>query len=699
MARRAVDWRRPHLLIARRPCCACLGSLVLVFAILAIFGVGIVQGTFEIGISFDEDQMSIRGDEVADRELAVDAGLTSSSSLSPTQLLLLRHGRRQRALSSLSAAAPSRWSFNKIGDMYLHLRRAHPLPASGAASLFDDDALRRFALLQDELLRDPDLQAICDRRVTTGASNASFPSHGHCSGWQGVSYALRLPVARRSRYASVRLALPPGVPRAVVVAALSAATVSGGGINASGLADALALVTNVTVDGGGLHGSGGGGSEAEALCTNGTIEGDPGVSSAADAVVLAGCGPPLDCCGCRGGSDGARCAALPLCVAEGDALVYHDASRTPPPAAAVDAPTFLASHRAVRAALSREVSGCDGGSPLRDRVGWSTSIDFRNGSESELLRLRARLPVGGWRRDGESYRDYRQRGRERALASFRRAHRTVLRETRGFSEAHADLDASFWAFDATSLSLSTALGDALLNAAAWAGAGIGAGWLYMVLHLRSLLLATAGLFGVFLSFPLACFVYTGVFDLGLLGVFNTMGLLCAPAPLATPDRLSARPTPPSSVRATRRRPRVRATRRRPRVRATRRYPRASRTPPGVFRPLPARHEAAPSRRAPPTHPPRLPTHPPRLPAHPPCVARSIILAIGVDDIFVVRGGGGLELPTRALQRLSPPQNPLFAPVRHMNALSRNIPSSSPGDRGPAQICPARCVDVEMVWAR
>ena len=517
-----MDWRRPHLLIARRPCCVCLGTLVVIFTILAIFAAGIVQGTFEFGISFDEDQMSIRGDEVADRELAVEAGLQSSSSLSPTQLLLQR-GRRQRALS-----ADIGWSFHSIGIMSLHLRRAQS-PASGAGSLLDDDALWRFALLQDELLRDPDLQVICNRNVRTGAANATYPQNGQCSGWLGVSYALRLPVARRSRYTSVRLTLPPGVPRAVVASALSAATV-GGSINATALGEALAQVTDVSVSGGGLGGLGrlgGGGGGMDGLCTNGTIEAGDGVSNG-ESIALAGCGPPLDCCGCNGrgsgGSGGSFCAALPLCIVEGDDLLYRAAGGIPPPAMAVNTTTFIAANQAVRCTLSREIA-CAAGSPLRAQVGWSTALDYRNGSEGELLRVRARLEVGGWRRAGESYSDYRKRGRVRAIAAFRAAHRTVLRRTSAFSEAHADLDASFWASDSSSLSLTTALSDALLNAATWAAAGIAVGWLYMVVHLRSPLLATAGLIGVFLSFPLSCFVYTMVLDLGLLGIFNCMGLL------------------------------------------------------------------------------------------------------------------------------------------------------------------------------
>ena len=100
--------------------------------------------------------------------------------------------------------------------------------------------------------------------------------------------------------------------------------------------------------------------------------------------------------------------------------------------------------------------------------------------------------------------------------------REIIPLARRFNERNAALRVAVWSEDPDDVVLTDALTRGLIDAARWSVGGLAVGFVYMSMHLRSPLLTLAGLFGLFVAFPLTWFLYTALFGLGQMGIFNFM---------------------------------------------------------------------------------------------------------------------------------------------------------------------------------
>ena len=539
--------------ITTRPCCMCLLSMGTALCLLAIFALGIIFGFIEFGVDYSSGQLQIENDHVADRYRAAFAALEQSSRVGGAELLMqleplpptLPPAAPLPPLDPSPAAPPQsppptegRYRFQRIGRMQLFFERVIAAeregPGGAPRSLFDGEIPLHMAALQDTLLHAPGMSELCNRASRLGSLDSSRPD-GNCTGFLGVLSAMRTPRATRSRHVDVtfpRLIDPasssdPSVAAiasatALASAALSSATSALGTINVSALLFSLSLsASSLSADLRYL---------ADATCEGGEVE------SAGQSDVhlsLRGCGPLPGCCECSGSTG---CFDLPLCVTTDAAVTYteFDPDRfvidTPlTPAAQLDRSSFLASARALEGTLNTELT-CGGWNPLKGAIGWLTTIGYRNSSEP-LVRFSEHIEYGGWRLEGESWSEYRPRhlAAQAAWSTLLQTH--ISPAIKAFNDEHgADVKAATWCFDQRGSSLSSELVSGLTDAALWSLGGIGVGSLYMSLHFRSLALPLGGLFGLFVSFPLTWFIYAAVFRLGAMGIFNFMAL-CASAGL------------------------------------------------------------------------------------------------------------------------------------------------------------------------
>ena len=176
-------------LLAHRPGCVCGVSFGIVVILLAVFALGIIQGTIPFEINYSSSELDIDGDEIADRARAFDAAKAQTSVAAPGHLHISVSRRRRRALSAVE------YEYRRFGRLYFVVEKT----GGSNVSLFDGDALLRLARLQDELSAFPRLQALCRRSGSHyGAPNSTRPA-GECVGFLGPLRLLRASTGFASR--------------------------------------------------------------------------------------------------------------------------------------------------------------------------------------------------------------------------------------------------------------------------------------------------------------------------------------------------------------------------------------------------------------------------------------------------------------------------------------------------------------------
>ena len=527
-------------LISRRPCCVGCTSIGIVLACVGVFGLGIIVGYMPARIDFSPDSFTVTGDAVADRHRAFQAARQRSSSLSPMRLgEALSYSPPSRPPSPPSAPLPPQappapqappdppasprdepgpgetwFEFEELAylNLYVKLDEASPL----TDGLFDAAVVPRIKSLQDRLFQLPQLSLLCRGDSRIGPINGTRPS-GNCTMPHGVVRLLYAAQSTTARFNDLSIPLPSYFVTALSTAvppAVAASRIGG----ATGRVNSSALLERLTTAGYSLSAMG-------APTTVTQLLARPTLTCATfglvgSALSATDCGPVAECCACGEEAAASGCANLPLCQTsdDGTELEYRNAWGE-----SIEASEAPLSGAAVAAEVASEIQ-CTGSS-LRDGLGWATTLDYRNGTTSRLTQLRTWMQLGTYRAEGQDWASYYETVTANWDTLSPLINTEIVPLVKAFNDdpANVALGLSAAAWSRSDLMVTYEIISHMISSSVWAALGTVVMMLYLVLHLRSPMLAYGGLFGVVLAFPFTWFVYTGIFRIELMGFFNFMG--------------------------------------------------------------------------------------------------------------------------------------------------------------------------------
>ena len=147
---------------------------------------------------------------------------------------------------------------------------------------------------------------------------------------------------------------------------------------------------------------------------------------------------------------------------------------------------------------------------------------YRNGTTARLSQLRSYMRLGSYRAQGQDWETFYETSSANwnTLSPLLNTQIVPMVQQFNADPANIALGLSAAAWSRSDLMVTYEIVSHMISSSTWAGLGTFVMMIYLILHLRSPMLAYGGLIGVVLAFPLTWFVYTAIMRIQLMGFFN-----------------------------------------------------------------------------------------------------------------------------------------------------------------------------------